>query len=124
MLSPDGRVLCFAGYNAAAGTAGVASSSAARAVGTLSRAATFTMMTTSTLQYAAQCFRGAATDGANNFWGAGANGGTYYFGLTSAAAAVQTTAANTRVINIFNGNLYFSASSGGFKGVRSEERRV
>ena len=117
MLSPDGQVLCFAGYNAAAGTAGVAATSAARAVGTLSRAATFTVVTTSTLQYAANNFRGAATDGANNFWGAGANSGTYYFGLASAAAAVQTTAANTRVINIFNGNLYFSASSGGFKGV-------
>src|SRR5262249_1622907 len=35
MLSADGQLLCFAGYNAATGTPGVASSSAARAVGTL-----------------------------------------------------------------------------------------
>ena len=51
MLSPDGQLLCFAGYNTAAGTAGVAASSAARAVGTLNNAATFTLVTTTTSQY-------------------------------------------------------------------------
>ena len=43
-------------------------------------------------------FRGAATDGTNNFWGSGNQDGTWYFGLNSTAALVQMTFVNTESV--------------------------
>ena len=122
MRSPDGSLLCFAGYNAAAGTASIASTTAAavpRAAGTLDAGGTFALAASTGTQYGGNNVRSAATDGTNNFWGAGNNSGTYYLGTASAAATVQSTLANTRVINIFNGNLYFTSAAGGGLGLYS-----
>ena len=51
--------------------------------------------------------RSGATDGHGNYWGAGATSGTFYFGC-GPTNTIQTTVANTIVIQDFGGNLYFS----------------
>ncbi len=77
----------------------------------------YSLAATTTTQFSANNIRGGATDGLNNFWGAGANSGTYYFGNNAPGATVQNTVANTRVIADINGNLFFSTSSGSSHGV-------
>jgi hypothetical protein len=119
--SPDGHYLTVAGYNTprpySSSLASSASSSVARGIGTIDANRSFSLAATTTSQYSANNLRGAATDGANNFWGAGANSGTYYFGSTMAGATVQSTTANTRVIQDIGGNLYLSTGSGTQRGI-------
>ncbi len=114
MRSPDGKLLCLAGYNTAYGgstsVSGAMASAVPRAVGTLDVNGNFAIGATTTTQYGGNNFRGGATDGNNNFWGAGAGSGTYYLG-TGTAVAVQTATMNTRVVNIVNGNLYLATGS-------------
>lgn len=114
MRSPDGSLLCMAGYNTpypySSSVSGAAANVITRAVGTLDVNANFTIGATTITSYSGNNFRGAATDGNNNFWGAGSGSGTIYLG-TGTATAVQTATLNTRAVNIFNGNLYFSTGS-------------
>ena len=121
MRSPNGRWLCFAGYNtnrpASASLSTLTSAQVPRGVGTINAAGNFVLAVTNTAQFSANNIRSGATDGTNSFWGAGGNSGTFYFGAASAAAAVQTSLANTRVLNIFNGGLYFSTASGSARGL-------
>lgn len=57
----------------------------------------------------------------SRFWadGTGTGGGvrTNTFGATSGSVQVSTTVTNTRVINIFNGQLYTTSASGAFQGI-------
>jgi hypothetical protein len=120
MRSSDGSLLCFAGYNADAGTASIASTTAAdvaRAAGTLDAGGSFALAASTSTQFSGNNIRSAATDGTNDFWAAGNISGTYYLGNASAAATVQSTLANTRVLNAFNGNLYFTVGSGSARGL-------
>jgi hypothetical protein len=122
MRSPDERLLCFAGYNTDLGTAsvtGTESASVPRAAGTFDAGGNFALPVTTSSQFSGNNIRSAATDGTNNFWAAGGTSGTYYLGAESAAALVQNILANTRVINIFNGNLYFTSAAGGGLGLYS-----
>jgi len=115
MRSPNGRFLCFGGYNAAAGIAAIAVTTAVavpREAATMDSTGAFAMAAKTTNAFNTQNIRSAATDGLNNFWGSGSGSGTYYFGISSLAATVQTTLLNTRVNNLQNGNLCFSTSSG------------
>jgi len=119
-LSADGTLLTFAGYNVAKGTASIASTTSAsvsRGVGTVNLAGTYALGATTATQFSGNNIRSGASDGAGNYWGAGANSGTYYLGTASAAATVQSTLANTRVLEILGGNLYFSTSSGSSRGI-------
>ena len=120
MRSPDGSALCLAGYNADAGTASIASTTAAavpRAAATLDAGGSFALAASTSTQFNGNNVRSAATDGTNNFWAAGGNSGTYYLGTASAPATVQSALANTRVLNAFNGNLYFTVGSGTARGL-------
>lgn len=120
MRSPDGTLLCFAGYNTNAGVASVAGTTAAsvpRAVGTLNADGNFILVAKAGTQFSGNNVRSAAADGDDNFWAAGANSGTYYVGTASAAATVQSALANTRILNIFNGNLHFSVGTGTARGL-------
>jgi len=115
--SADGRILAIGGYNTnrAALTSSLSSSTAAavpRAIGAIDGAGTYTLAASTTSQYSGANLRSAVTDGANNFWGAGSAGGTYYFGTASPATTIQSTVANCRVINIINGSLAISTQSG------------
>src|SRR5262249_18991455 len=126
MRSPNGRWLCFGGYNTNVGGTSVASTTSAtvpRAVGRVDAAAGFTLAASTTSQFSGNNIRSAATDGTNSFWAAGANSGTYYLGFANSAVAIQTSVQpNTRINQIQNGNLYFSTGSGthgiyGFNGM-------
>jgi hypothetical protein len=113
--SLDKRFMTLAGYNASLGNAtalqGTTSAAVPRAIVTIDSNSQINMAIADTAAYSLGHFRGAATDGTNNFWGSGSVGGTYYFGTNSAAAYLQTNFANTRSVDIFNGNLYCLSSA-------------
>jgi len=116
-LSGDGRLLAVAGYstNRGALSSSLSSSTSAavpRVIGTIDGAGDYTLAASTSAQYSTANLRAGATDGSNNFWGAGSAGGTFYFGNTAAAGTVQISAANCRVINVVNGSLVFSTQSG------------
>ena len=117
MRSPNGAVLCFGGYGAAAGTAALAATTAAaapREAGTVNAAGTFAVAANTLTQHSGANIRSAAADGMGNFWSGGtgsptSNGGVNYLGTSSAAA--QLLSGNLRWVNIFNGSLYFSSGA-------------
>ena len=113
--SGDGRLLVIGGYNIAlTNAAGLSSSLASasatnvpRALGVVDARGNFALVAAVTNQYSANNLRSGATDGRGNYWGAGANSGTFYFG-NGPAVTVQTNVANSIVIQDFGGSLYFS----------------
>ena len=114
--SADERLLLLAGYqialtNSASSLASSTSTSVPRALGALDAAGSFSLVAVTTNEYSKNNIRCGTSDGRGNYWGAGANSGTFYFG-DAAPVTVQTIAANTRVIQDLGGNLYFSTSSG------------
>ncbi len=114
-LSQDGKFITIACYDAASGTASVTSSTSAstnRVINSVDASGTVVRVATTNSVFSANNFRSAVKGNNTDYWGAGGNSGTYYFGTTATAGAIQTTTANTRVVNIFNGNLYYSTGSG------------
>jgi hypothetical protein len=116
-LSEDGRLLAIAGYHTNRGAltdslSSSASSAVPRAIGTIDGSGHYTLAAATGAQYSEDNFRSGATDGSNNFWGAGSAGGIYYLGNTAAAATVESAVANCRVVNVVNGDLIFSTQSG------------
>ncbi len=116
--TPDRHYMVFGGYHTTAPYASAlfqsGSTAVPRGVGLIDGGGQFTLPVTDTTAYSATYFRGAASDGTNNFWGAGNAGGTYYFGLSQSAVTIQSSYPNLRSVDIFNGNLYsVSGSSSG-----------
>jgi hypothetical protein len=120
-LSANGQYLMFAGYNAAAGTAAIAGTTAAaapRGVATVDASGNYTLATTSSSFFSANNIRSAASDGAGNFWAAGANTGVAYMGNNGAATAVSASPlTNLRVIQTIGNNLFYSSGSGSSRGI-------
>ncbi len=121
MRSPDGLRLAFAGYNtnrpAPASFSTLTSAQVPRGVATVDGSGGYALGAVSLTQYSANNIRSGATDGTNGYWGAGGTSGTCYLGTAAAAATLQSSISNTRVVTVFNGNLYFSTSSGTARGV-------
>ena len=119
--SLDKRFMTLAGYNVSLGNAtGLQNTTAAavpRAIVTIDSNSQISMPVADTTAYSSAHFRGAVTDGTNNFWGSGSTGGTYYFGLNAPATFVQTVFVNTRSVDIFNGDLYCLGSQTGANGL-------
>lgn len=115
-LSTNGQYLVFGGYNApntnTVALAGSASSVIPRGIAAVNNSGTYSLAAVSNTFYSANNIRGAASDGAGNFWGAGANQGTNYFGNTNTPATIQNTVTNTRAIYLNGSNLLFSTGSG------------
>ena len=114
-LSQDGKFISIAGYDAASGTAtitGTTSAVANRVINTVDASGNVVRGASTSTQFSANNFRSALKGNNADYWGAGGNSGTYYFGTTATSGAIQTTTANTRVVNIYNGNLYYSTGSG------------
>jgi hypothetical protein len=115
--SADGRLLLLAGYNLPLTNADNLSSSLAnadatnapRAIGAVDASGGFALVGVTTNQYSQNNMRSGASDGRGNYWGAGANSGTFYFG-GGPTNTVQTNVANSIVIQDLGGNLYFSTS--------------
>jgi hypothetical protein len=116
-LSGDGRFLAVPGYNIDRGVltkslSSSSSSSVPRVIGRIDGAGHYTLAASTSVEYSADNFRAGATDGSNNFWGAGSGDGTWYFGNSAGAGSVQSSVTNCRVINVMNSNLVFSTQSG------------
>lgn len=115
-LSFNRTHITFAGYNAALGTAsinGTTSAATNRIILSYDKTLNITSSKSATA-YSANNIRSAVRNG-NDFWaggtssGAGTNG-VQYFG-TGTAGQVSATMTNVRVVNIFNGQLYFTTGS-------------
>jgi hypothetical protein len=112
--SVDGRLLVLAGYNiaftnSASSLANSSSTNVPRVLGVVDVSGSFAIAGFTTNQYSGNNIRSGTTDGRGNYWGAGATSGTFYFG-TGPASTVQSTVANSTVIQDLGGNLYFSTS--------------
>jgi hypothetical protein len=123
-LSADYRYVVCAGYDATIGTAGVASTTLPGTIGRVDTAGGINTSTyfsrTSGLAYSGNNLRSACTSDGSSFWGSGtgsATGGVRYIPLGTTGGAgtpVSTTITNTRVVNIFNNQLYVSSQTGAF----------
>jgi hypothetical protein len=106
--TPDGEAVVFAGYDAAAGSALTGNARVANIIDlnyTTSR-----LFSSSTLYTGSTNFRSAVSDG-TNAWTSGSGVGIHY-ATSSSATLISSAITNTRVVNIFNGELYFSTGSG------------
>ncbi len=119
--SADKRLMTLAGYNVSLGNAtalhNTTSTDVPRGIVTIDSASQVTLAVADANAYSTAHFRGAVTDGTNNFWGSGNKEGTYYLGLNAPAALIQTPFWNTRSVDIFNGNLYTLASADDYNGL-------
>jgi hypothetical protein len=110
--SPDKRFIVMVGYNTSfpytSSLSGAAAATVPRGLATIDYNGSFNFITNTYSFFSGNNIRSGVTDGTNNFWAAGANSGTVYLGLASSATTVQSSLANSEVINIFNGNLCFS----------------
>lgn len=128
--SGDGKSLTFPGYDAAIGTATIATAAGIpRVIGQInySGAISFPCTINSTSIYKTNNFRSVATNDGTGFWtagtGSGTSGGIFYFptGTTNATfaspgvAQLSTALTNARVVKIFKGQLFGNANSGSFK---------
>ncbi len=115
-LSPNSYYLLLAGYNTGPGIASIAntlSSAVNRKLLRVDNSDGYTSQTSSTA-FNANNIRCGVTNG-TDFWAAGTSStagtnGIQYFG-TGTPSQVSSTITNTRVVNIFNGQLYFSTGS-------------
>jgi hypothetical protein len=111
--SVDGSQLCMAVYGTNLGT-GInldASTTVPRVVATFDATSTYNRAVTNASDYFGGPWRSVATDGTNNFWGAGGVGGTVYLGNNSPRSVIQNSKPNSRVVQVFNGNLYLASAS-------------
>jgi hypothetical protein len=129
-LSADKRYLTLPGYDAAVGTTGVvATAGLNRVIARVDNTKTAVGINTTTVfpttggstAYTANNMRSVVSNDGNQFWTGGtasSDGGVRYVLLsntTTGGTQLSTTVTNTRVVNIFNGQLYVSASSGAFQ---------
>lgn len=112
-LSFGGQFIIVPGYDAATGVGVTTSTSGTvnRVIDTVSFLAIPGRATANATFFSTNSTRGACSDGLNNYWQTGGSSGTCYTG-SGTAAAVSTTVANERGVNIFNNKLYFSTGSG------------
>jgi hypothetical protein len=103
-----GTAILVAGYDSAPGVASIASSTVARKAISIDATGAITAAGSTTL-YSGNNIRGAFSDGTTT-WGSGPTSGIV--NLTSNSVVSNTPINNARVVNSFNGNLYFSTAQG------------
>jgi hypothetical protein len=112
--STNGTILTFGGYDADSGTLNVPGTTAAannRVVGQLDSSGNYTRTATgSTTMYTGGNIRSVVSDGIN-YWMAGSVGGTWYSAGGATPTQITSGSGTFRVARIFNGNLYYSAST-------------
>jgi hypothetical protein len=121
-LSSDQRYLTIGGYDAAVGTASITSSASNTINRVVSRIDSQMIVdTTTTIADTASPgnIRSVCSADGSGFWVGTSAGGVRYVAYGTNASTQLNTAAptNTRVTNIFGGQLYMSSSSGAFQGV-------
>lgn len=113
--STDGRYLTFGGYDAAVGTASVATSASLTTNRVVGRADANGVVDTSTALsnvHNTGNIRSVVSDDGTRYWTGGSQGGVYYAtnGATS-GTLVSNTITNNRVVGIADGQLYVTAST-------------
>jgi hypothetical protein len=116
-ISPNGQYLALTGYNAVPGTAsiaGTASATTTRTVGIVNVATGNIDTSTALTDFSTgNNPRSAVTTDGNSIWIAGAAGGVRYTTLgATTSTQLSTTVTNIRQLEIFNGQLYSSDSTG------------
>lgn len=117
--SPNGRWICFAGYSAGVGVTNIPFSfttNIPRCIATMDGAGQFTVVSTNPAYYNTNNIRGVASDGVSNFWSVGnisatGIGGLVYYGFD--APGIRILSGGFRTVNIFNGQLYYTAAANG-----------
>lgn len=113
-LSRDKRYLIYGGYDAVAGTAGIAGTTSAAAP----RAAARVDMNQGTTitgfndMFSANNIRSAISDDGSQYWTAGANEGIRYGTTGPSSSIISSTNVNNRVLNFNGTELLFSAGAG------------
>jgi hypothetical protein len=125
--SLDQRYLVLAGFDASAGTPSVSNSLSGevnRVVARIDRLGRIDLSTALQDAYNSDDTRSVATVDGSAFWLAGPSGspassGGVRYALFGASTSVQLSAAptNTRIVNIFNNQLYIASASQTFQGV-------
>ena len=121
-LSADGRYLTLVGYDAAPGTTGVvgtASATVNRIVARVDAAGSIDTSTRLNSAYSGNNIRSAVTNDGSGFWVAGQSTGLSYVNFGSTGTSTALNALNSRVVNIFNGQLYDSSAAGSNVGVNT-----
>ena len=118
-LSADRTSLTLTGYNAAPGTASVAtttSATIARTIGLVDGNGVIDTTTTTTA-FSATNIRSAVSTNGTDLWLAGGNQGIIYTTKSAAGAGtlVSSTFTNLRDVDIFDGQLYVAAAAGGLR---------
>jgi len=112
-LSADGAALSVVGYDAAVGTAGIASTTAAaanRVVDRISATGVISRAVSSASLFSGQNIRSGVISG-SEAWAVGSAGGVVSLAGGS-PGSIYTGLTTLRVANIINGNLMFSSQSG------------
>lgn len=128
--SADGRYLTIAGYNASAGLASIAGTAATnvnRAVARVDLDQNVEIVRLAADAYTANNIRSVVTTDGTKYWAggtaSGTNGGVRYFEHDTSgpvsSTLISASPTNTRVVNIFDGQLYVSTQSGAFRGVNT-----
>ncbi len=118
--SVDKQYILLTGYGTtipyASSLAGTTSVAVPRVIGVISVNAAINTSTALTDAASGNNPRGACSTDGTNLWISGAGGGVRY-ALSGATTSTQlsTTPTNIRAVNIFDGQLYASASSGAFR---------
>ena len=117
-LSTDGRYLTVAGYDAATGTANVATTATTTGANVVRVVAAVDVdqvvnTSTQTTSFSGNNIRGAVMSSSGGMWLTGATSGLIFLPLESngTGTAVASTPANLRVPAIFGGQLYVSSGS-------------
>ena len=119
-LSTNKQFLITTGYNVSAGTGAVATLVASpfptntRVIAKIGANGIADTKTTLNTSYSTVAIRSATSVDGSTFWTAGANA-NYYTASGSIAAPNTLSATNTRVVGIFNGQLYSSSQSGSLR---------
>jgi len=114
-LSAERDKVVLAGYNTLTGTAGVpgtSSSAVPRVLFSVNSSGTISNVGTTSTYYDGNNIRSGTSSG-TNYFGSGTNPGLVFFNSTVLTTAVN----NTRVIQIFNGQTYFSSVTAPYSGV-------
>lgn len=118
--STDGSYLTIAGYDTVAGATSFALAATKRVVARIDASGTVDL-TTELTDGSTAAVRSVVMDNNSNTWTATSAVGIRYkaFGSTGTSTQLSTTPTNTRVVKIFNGQLYITSASGAFLGVSS-----
>jgi hypothetical protein len=119
--SANGRFLVFGGYNTNLSfTADLQNASATtipRGIGLIDDQGKYTLAISSASSSSGNFWRGAVSDGTNNYWGFSRTSSTYYFGFDLPGLVIQSDWSNLRSMAIFNGRIYGVSAVAGKTGV-------